>query len=244
MATLNPRDVVIVDGVRSAMGKSKTVCSVMYVPTVYLLNLRALVARNQFDVNEVEDLIWGCVNQTLEQGMNIGRNIGLLAGLPKTVAGQTVNRLCGSSMQAIHTAAAQIATNQGDIFIIGGVEHMGHVGMMHGIDLNPEASKHYAKASNMMGLTAEMLGRMNGITREEQDAFGVESHRRAWAATQEGRFKNEIIGVEGHDANGFKILCDIDEVIRPDANLEAFKALKPVFDPKGGSVTAATFCSF
>ncbi|MGP4880441.1 hypothetical protein ACTXQV_52785, partial [Klebsiella pneumoniae] len=70
---------------------------------------------------------------------------------------------------------------------------------------------------------------------EEQDAFGVESHRRAWAATQEGRFKNEIIGVEGHDANGFKILCDIDEVIRPDANLEAFKALKPVFDPKGGS---------
>ena len=96
--------------------------------------------------------------------MNIGRNIGLLAGLPKTVAGQTVNRLCGSSMQAIHTAAAQIATNQGDIFIIGGVEHMGHVGMMHGIDLNPEASKHYAKASNMMGLTAEMLGRMNGIT--------------------------------------------------------------------------------
>ena len=126
--------------------------------------VRALVARNQFDVNEVEDLIWGCVNQTLEQGMNIGRNIGLLAGLPKTVAGQTVNRLCGSSMQAIHTAAAQIATNQGDIFIIGGVEHMGHVGMMHGIDLNPEASKHYAKASNMMGLTAEMLGRMNGIT--------------------------------------------------------------------------------
>ena len=74
-------------------------------------------------------------------------------------------------MQALHTAAAQIATNQGDIFIIGGVEHMGHVGMMHGIDLNPEASKHYAKASNMMGLTAEMLGRMNGISREEQDAL-------------------------------------------------------------------------
>jgi len=229
MATLNPRDVVIVDGVRSAMGKSKNgMFRNVRADSLSAELVRALVARNQFDVNEVEDLIWGCVNQTLEQGMNIGRNIGLL------------NRLCGSSMQAIHTAAAQIATNQGDIFIIGGVEHMGHVGMMHGIDLNPEASKHYAKASNMMGLTAEMLGRMNGITREEQDAFGVESHRRAWAATQEGRFKNEIVGVEGHDANGFKILCDIDEVIRPDANLEAFKALKPVFDPKGGSVTAAT----
>jgi len=142
-------------------------------------------------------------------------------------------------MQAIHTAAAQIATNQGDIFIIGGVEHMGHVGMMHGIDLNPEASKHYAKASNMMGLTAEMLGRMNGITREMQDEFGVESHRRAWAATEAGRFKNEIIGVEGHDENGFRVLCEIDEVIRPDANLDAFKSLRPAFDPRG-SVTAAT----
>jgi acetyl-CoA acyltransferase len=241
MATLNPRDVVIVDGVRSAMGKSRNgMFRNVRADSLSAELVRALVARNQFDTNEVEDVIWGCVNQTLEQGMNIARNIGLLADIPKTAGGQTVNRLCGSSMQAIHTAAAQIATNQGDVFIIGGVEHMGHVGMMHGIDLNPEASKHYAKASNMMGLTAEMLGRMNGISREEQDAFGVESHRRAWAATQEGRFKNEIVGVEGHDANGFKILCDIDEVIRADANLEAFKALKPVFDPKGGSVTAAT----
>ena len=242
MATLNPRDVVIVDGVRSAMGKSRNgMFRNVRADSLSAELVRALVARNQFDTNEVEDIIWGCVNQTLEQGMNIARNIGLLADIPKTAGGQTVNRLCGSSMQAIHTAAAQIATNQGDVFIIGGVEHMGHVGMMHGIDLNPEASKHYAKASNMMGLTAEMLGRMNGISREEQDAFGVESHRRAWAATQEGRFKNEIVGVEGHDQNGFKILCDVDEVIRPDANLEAFAALRPVFDPsKAGTVTAAT----
>jgi acetyl-CoA acyltransferase len=172
--------------------------------------------------------------------MNIARNVALLAGLPKTVAGQTVNRLCGSSMQAIHTAAAQIATGQGEVFVIGGVEHMGHVGMMHGIDLNPAASKAYAKASNMMGLTAEMLGMMNGISREMQDEFGVESHRRAWAATQAGRFANEIIAIEGHDENGFKVLCETDEVIRQDANLEAFKALKPVFNPKGGTVTAGT----
>jgi len=243
MATLNPRDVVIVDGVRSAMGRTKNgMFRNVRADSLSAELVRALLIRNPgFDPNEVEDLIWGCVNQTLEQGMNIARNIGLLADLPKTVAGQTVNRLCGSSMQAIHTAAAQIATNQGDIFIIGGVEHMGHVGMMHGIDLNPEASKHYAKASNMMGLTAEMLGRMNGITREMQDVFGVESHRRAWAATQEGRFKNEIVGVEGHDENGVRVLCEIDEVIRPDANLEAFAALRPVFDPsKAGTVTAAT----
>lgn len=241
MATLNPRDVVIVDGVRTAMGKSKNgMFRNVRADSMSAELIRALMVRNEFDPNEVEDVIWGCVNQTLEQGMNIARNIALLADLPKTVAGQTVNRLCGSSMQAIHTAAAQIATNQGDIFIIGGVEHMGHVGMMHGIDLNPAASKHYAKASNMMGLTAEMLGRMNGITREEQDAFGVESHRRAWAATENGLFQNEIVGIEGHNADGYKILCDIDEVIRPDANLESFKSLRPVFDPKGGTVTAAT----
>ncbi|WP_326518670.1 acetyl-CoA C-acyltransferase FadA [Acinetobacter sp. CAAS 2-6] len=241
MTTLNPRDVVIVDGVRTAMGKSKNgMFRHVRADSMSAELIRALVARNQFDVNEIEDVIWGCVNQTLEQGWNIARTASLLADLPKTVAGQTVNRLCGSSMQAIHTAAGQIATNQGDIFIIGGVEHMGHVSMMHGVDINPEASKHYAKASNMMGLTAEMLGRMNGISRAEQDAFGVESHRRAWAATQSGAFKNEIVGIEGHDTNGFKILCDIDEVIRADANLEAFQALKPAFDPKGGSITAAT----
>lgn len=241
MTTLNPRDVVIVDGVRTAMGKSKNgMFRHVRADSMSAELIRALVARNQFDVNEIEDVIWGCVNQTLEQGWNIARTASLLADLPKTVAGQTVNRLCGSSMQAIHTAAGQIATNQGDIFIIGGVEHMGHVSMMHGVDINPEASKHYAKASNMMGLTAEMLGRMNGISRAEQDAFGVESHRRAWVATQSGAFKNEIVGIEGHDANGFKILCDIDEVIRADANLEAFQALKPAFDPKGGSITAAT----
>ena len=241
MTTLSPKDVVIVDGVRTAMGKSKNgMFRNVRADSMSAELVKALVARNPFDTKLVEDVIWGCVNQTLEQGMNIGRNIGLLAELPRTTAGQTVNRLCGSSMQALHTAAAQIMTGQGDVFIIGGVEHMGHVGMMHGIDINPEASKYYAKASNMMGLTAEMLGRMNNISRQEQDAFGVESHRRAWEATQQGRFKNEIIGIEGQDEIGNLQLCTIDEVIRPDANLQSFAALRPVFDPKGGTVTAAT----
>jgi acetyl-CoA acyltransferase len=180
------------------------------------------------------------VNQTLEQGMNIARNSLLMAGMPHTVPGQTVNRLCGSSMQALHTAAAQIMTGQGDVFVIGGVEHMGHVNMMHGIDLNPAASKQYAKASNMMGLTAEMLGRMHGITREMQDKFALRSHQKAWEATLGGRFKNEIVAIEGHDADGVRVLCDIDEVIRQDATLEALAALKPAFDPKGGMVTAGS----
>ncbi|MFZ5561935.1 MAG: acetyl-CoA C-acyltransferase FadA [Pseudomonadota bacterium] len=240
--SLDPRDVVIVDGVRSAMGRSKAgMFRNVRADSLSAGLVRALFQRNPgVDPAEVEDVIWGCVNQTLEQGMNIGRNIAMLAELPRTVPGQTVNRLCGSSMQALHTAAAQIMTGQGDVFVIGGVEHMGHVGMTQGIDLNPAASKYYAKASNMMGLTAEMLGMMHGISRPMQDEFGLRSHKKAWEATVNGRFKNEIIGVEGHDANGFRVLCEIDEVIRQDASLEQLAALKPAFNPKGGTVTAGT----
>ncbi|OOS07446.1 3-ketoacyl-CoA thiolase [Moraxella cuniculi DSM 21768] len=241
MTALNPTDVVIVDGVRTAMGKSKNgMFANVRADELSAELIRALIQRNGIDASELEDIIWGCVNQTLEQGWNIARYAALLAGVPKTVAAQTVNRLCGSSMQALHTAAAQIMTNQGDMFIIGGVEHMGHVAMTHGVDPNPRASKYYAKASNMMGLTAEMLGRLHGITRQMQDEFGVNSHKKAWEATVQGRFANEIVGVKGHDGQGNLQLCTTDEVIRPDANLAAFEALRPVFDPKNGTVTAAT----
>ncbi len=240
--SLNPRDAVIVDAVRTPMGKSKN---------GQFRNVRAeklsaelingLKKRNpHWNVAETEDVIWGCVNQTLEQGMNIARNIAILADLPRNVAAQTVNRLCGSSMQALHTAAQNIQTGNGDVFVIGGVEHMGHVGMMHGIDLNPEMSKYIAKASNMMGLTAEMLGRMHGISRQAMDEFGARSHRLAWEATLEGRWKNEIVAVEGHNADGFKTLCEIDEVIRPETTVENLSKLAPAFDPKGGQVTAGT----
>ncbi|MCU0975467.1 MAG: acetyl-CoA C-acyltransferase FadA [Steroidobacteraceae bacterium] len=240
--TLNPRDVVIIDGVRSAMGRSKGgMFRNVRAETLSAELIKALLRRNPgVEAASIDDVIWGCVNQTLEQGMNIGRNAALLAGLPHTVPGQTVNRLCGSSMQALHTAAAQIMTDQGDVYVIGGVEHMGHVGMMHGIDLNPSASKQYAKASNMMGLTAEMLGRMHGISREMQDRFAVRSHARAWEATQTGRFAREIVGIEGHDADGVRVLCEIDEVIRPETTYEALSALPPAFDPKNGTVTAGS----
>lgn len=240
--SLKPRDVVIVDGIRSAMGRSKGgMFRNVRAETLSAELMKALFNRNPaVAMDEVDDVIWGCVNQTLEQGMNIARNALLLAGLPHSVPGQTVNRLCGSSMQALHTAAAQIMTGQGDVYVIGGVEHMGHVGMMHGIDLNPAASKQYAKASNMMGLTAELLGRTHGITREMQDRFAVRSHTLAWEATRSGRFAKEIIGIEGHDANGVRVRCDLDEVIRPETNLQALAALAPAFDPRKGTVTAAT----
>lgn len=240
--SLNPNDVVIVDAVRTPMGKSK---NGMYrnvrAEKLSASLIEALKVRNPgWKTEQTEDVIWGCVNQTLEQGMNIARNISLLAGMPRTTAAQTINRLCGSSMQALHIAAQGIMTGNGDVFVVGGVEHMGHVGMMHGIDLNPEASKYTAKASNMMGLTAEMLGRMHGISRQQQDEFGVRSHQKAWEATQQGRWKNEIVPIEGHDANGNKVLCEIDEVIRPETNIEGMAALKPVFDPRSGTVTAGT----
>ena len=240
--SLNPNDVVIVDAVRTPMGKSRNgQFRNVRAEKLSALLVEALMERNpNWDIQQTEDVIWGCVNQTKEQGMNIARNISMLAGLPRTSAAQTVNRLCGSSMQALHSAAQAIQTGNGDVFVIGGVEHMGHVAMDHGIDLNPEMSKVAAKASNMMGLTAEMLGKMHGITREKQDEFGVRSHRLAWEATQEGRWKNEIVPIEGHDQEGNKVLCEIDEVIRPGATIEDMQKLRPVFDPANGTVTAGT----
>ena len=240
--SLNARDVVIVDAVRTPMGKSR---NGMYrnvrAENLSSLLVQALQQRNpQWDVAQTEDVIWGCVNQTLEQGMNVARVIGMMSGLPRTVAAQTVNRLCGSSMQALHTAAQGIMTGNGDVFVVGGVEHMGHVAMTHGVDLNPAASKVVAKASAMMGLTAEALGMMHGISREQQDAFAVRSHAKAWEATQQGRWNNEIVPIEGHDEVGNKVLCEIDEVIRPETTLESLANLKPVFDPRNGTVTAGT----
>ena len=240
--SLKPTDVVIVDGLRTPMGRSKGgAFRNVRAEALSAATITGLLKRNpEVDPNQIEDVIWGCVNQTLEQGFNIARNASLLAGLPHTVAGQTVNRLCGSSMSALHTAVQAIQTGNGDTFIVGGVEHMGHVAMDHGVDINPALSKQAAKASMMMGLTAEMLGKMNMVSREEQDAFGARSHQLAYQAQQEGRWNNEILPVEGHDERGFKILVEQDEVIRPETTVESLSTLKPVFMPKGGTVTAGT----
>ncbi|WCN10086.1 acetyl-CoA C-acyltransferase FadA [Marinomonas mediterranea] len=239
---LNPNDVVIIDAVRSPMGKSKNgVFRNVRAENLSAALVKALFKRNpDVSPNDVEDLIWGCVNQTLEQGFNVARAVALLGGLPVTSAAQTVNRLCGSSMSAIHTAAQAIMTGQGDVFVVGGVEHMGHVPMMHGVDVNPALSKHMAKASMMMGVTAEMLGKMHGISREAQDEFAVRSHQRAHLASIEGRFANETVSIEGHDAEGNKVLVEVDEVIRPETTMETLATLKPVFMPKVGTVTAGT----
>jgi len=235
-------DVVVIDAVRSPMGRSKNgVFRNVRAEDISANLINALFERNPgAKASDVEDVIWGCVNQTLEQGFNVARQISLMTTIPKEAAAQTVNRLCGSAMTAIHTAAQAIQTGNGDVFVVGGVEHMGHVNMQLGFDHNPASSKYSAKASNMMGLTAEMLGKMHGITRAQQDAFAERSHRLAQKATDEGDFKNEIVPMFGHDAAGKQILVTQDETIRPETTLETLSKLRPAFDPAGGTVTAAT----
>jgi acetyl-CoA acyltransferase len=200
--------------------------------------IKALMLRNAaLNPKEIEDVIWGCVQQTLEQGFNVARQISLLAGLPIEVSGQTVNRLCGSSMTAIHTAVGAIKAGAGDVYICGGVEHMGHVPMDYNFDGNPELSLNTAKAAAMMGLTAEMLATMFQLPRQKQDEFALASHQKAYAAYKNGEFKNEIVPIVGHDADGAPQWVDFDEVVRPSANLEDLGKLRPAFNPKG-SVTA------
>jgi len=237
---LNPRDAVIVDCARTPMGRSKG-GAFRHVRAEQLSAelVLALLERNPaIDRNIIDDVIWGCVNQTLEQGLNIARMITLLADLPHSVPAQTVNRLCGSSMSAIHSAAQAIQSGNGDCFVIGGVEHMGHVAMTHGVDINPSLCHYVAKGSAMMGLTAEVLAAQYEVSREQQDALAVRSHQRAAAAQSLGAFTNEIVPIEGHNADGFNTLIESDEVIRPDTNMETLAKLRPAFNPVSGSVTA------
>ena len=239
---IGDRDAVVVDGVRTPMARSKEgAFRNVRAEELSARLIDALFERNsEVKPEETEDVIWGCVNQTLEQGWNVARNASLMSVLPHTTCAQTVNRLCGSSMSAFHTAATAIQSNNGDQFIVGGVEHMGHVGMTHGVDPNPRSSKYIAKASWMMGVTAEVLSKMHGISREHQEDFAVRSHNLAEHARKTGGYDNEIVPIEGHNSDGFKMLIEEDETIRPETSREGLSQLRPVFDPANGTVTAGT----
>jgi acetyl-CoA acyltransferase len=234
------KQAVIVDAVRTPMGRSKAgAFRNVRAEELSAVLMRALIARNpNLNPAEIEDIIWGCVQQTLEQCYNIGRNSQLLTDIPKTVPAQTVNRLCGSSMTALHMATQGIWAGQGDVYLVGGVEHMGHVPMTHGVDFNPALARNVAKAAGSMGLTAELLGRMHGVTRQQQDEFAAASHRKAHEATLKGHFKDEIVPVQGHDDMGVPALISTDEVVRPETTVESLGKLAAVFDPKHGTVTA------
>jgi len=234
------KEAVVIDAVRTPMGRSKGgMFRNVRAENLSAAMINALLKRNpKVNPAEIEDVIWGCVQQTLEQGFNIARFASLMTDIPHSASAQTINRLCGSSMSALHAAAMSIMTGNGEVFIVGGVEHMGHLPMTHGLDPNPAMSKHFAKAAGMMGVTAEVLAKLHGISRAAQDQFALRSHQKAHEATVQGRFKDEIVPMEGHDENGFSVVFDSDEVIREDTNLESLAALKPVFDPKNGTVTA------
>ena len=240
--TFKANDVVIVDCARTPMGRSKNgVFRNVRAENMSAALIDGLLARNAgIDPALFEDVIWGCVNQTNEQGWNIARMISVMTKLPHEVAGQTVSRLCGSSMSALHTAAQAIMSGFGDTFMVGGVEHMGHLAMNHGVDPNPQASKYVARAAGMMGMTAEALSMMHGIGREQQDEFGLRSHLLAADAQANGRFDKEIIALEGHGDDGRKILVKADTTIRPETTLESLAQLRPAFDPRNGTVTAGT----
>ena len=233
-------EAVVVDAVRSPMGRSKGgMFRNVRADTLSAAVIGALLRRTPgVDPGEIEDVIWGCVQQTLEQGFNIARFASLLTEIPHSAGAQTVNRLCGSSMSALHAAAMAVMTGNGEVFVVGGVEHMGHVPMGHGLDPNPALSRRVARASGMMGLTAEVLARLHGISRAAQDQFALRSHLRAHEAQAGGRFQAEIVPLEGHDGRGFAGVFEQDEVIRADASLEALAALPPAFDPRHGTVTA------
>ena len=240
--TLQDRDAVIVDCARTPMARSKNgVFRFTRAEDLSADLLEAMLERNAaIDPEQIDDVIWGCVNQTKEQGWNVARMMSLLTRIPHTVPAQTVSRLCGSSMSALHTAAQAIQSGNGEVFVVGGVEHMGHLPMDFGVDPNPRLSKHVAKAAGMMGLTAEALAMLHGVSREEQDQYGVRSHRLAYAAQQEGRFDREIVPIEGHDDSGVKTLIRHDTTIRGDTTIEALRDLPPAFNPRGGTVTAGT----
>ena len=194
-----------------------------------------LVEKTGVNVEDIEDLILGNAFPEGEQGFNVARLIGMIAGLPQSVAGVTMNRFCGSSMQAIHTAAGAIQLDAGDVFICAGVESMTRVPMT-GFNPMPNPALHQANpgAYMSMGETAENLARKYQLTRERQEAFAVESQRKAAEAQADGRFDDEIIPIKANGA-----MVEKDGTIRPDTTAEGLAELKPAFDAEG-TVTAGT----
>ncbi|MBW2688713.1 MAG: thiolase family protein [Deltaproteobacteria bacterium] len=180
----------------------------------------------------IDDIYIGCVGQHLEQGKNIARLSSLLAGLPASVPGVTINRLCASSLQAFNFAVSTIATGNADLLLAGGVEHMTHVPMQAATDYHQGLLARYDFPFNNMGLTAEKVSQVYGVSRAEQDGFAVESHRKVVAAQQDGHFAREIMPISAGDS-----LADQDQSPRPGTSLAGLAELKTIF-MENGTVTA------
>ena len=233
---------VIVDAVRTPVGRRNGRLSDWHAVDLAAQPLRALVERNDLDPALIEDVIMGCTMTVGEQAMNIGRNAALAAGFPDTVPGTTVDRQCGSAQQAVHFAAQAVMAGAMDIVIGAGVESMSRVPI--GSTTEPGPGEAYGPtvlrrfAFIHQGMSAEEIARRWNVSRDEMDAFALESHRRAAAAHDDGRFDHEIValatpGPDGEDELGF------DEGVRRDTTLEKLGGLPPAFAPDG-TITAGT----
>jgi 3-oxoadipyl-CoA thiolase len=247
-------EAVILSAVRTPIGRYGGSLKDARPDDLAALAIAEAVRRANIDAGSIEDVILGCANQAGEDNRNVARMALLLAGLPIEVAGQTVNRLCGSGLQAVNSAAQAIQTGAGDIFVAGGVESMTRAPFVLG-----KADSAFSRAMNLqdttlgwrfvnprlsamhhpysMGETAENVAEQTKISREKQDAYALRSHQRAVAAQETGRFAEEIVPVPIPQKKGEAVLVALDEQPRRDTTLEKLAALKPIFR-KDGSVTA------
>jgi 3-oxoadipyl-CoA thiolase len=249
------REAWIVSAVRTPVGRYGGALARVRPDDLAAIAIKAAVERAGINAADLDDVILGCANQAGEDNRNVARMSALLAGLPVEVAGQTVNRLCGSGLQAINTAAHAIMVGDGDAFVAGGVESMTRApyvmakpdaafdrGNREVYDTtlgwrftNPRLAEMYHPFS--MGETGENVAEQCGVSREEQDAFALRSHERAVAAIENGRFQNQIVPVMVPQAKGEPIEISRDEHPRADTSMEALAKLRPAFR-EGGSVTA------
>ena len=248
------RDALIVSAVRTPVGRAGGALAEVRADDLAAIAVRAAVDRASFDPARLDDVILGCTNQAGEDNRNVARMAALLAGFPVDVPGQTVNRLCGSGLQAVASAAQAIKASEGDAFVAGGVESMTrapYVMLKSGEPwsrrapsvadstvgwrfINPRMKSEWTIP---LGMTAEKVANQYGITRKEQDGFAAESQRRAACAMREGVFKDEIVPVEIPRQKGAPVIVFEDEHPRPDTALDTLAALKPAF-AADGSVTA------
>ena len=232
------REVVIIEGIRTAVGRRKGSFAHTRPDELTATLLEKLVERVGIEKGLIEDVILGCVSQVGEQGGNVARTAALIAGFPDHVPGVTIDRQCGSSQQAVHFAAQAIACGDMDTVIAGGVESMTRVPMMSNMgDAKPSEKLTEAYEIINQGLSAERIAKKWELTREELDTFSMKSHERALYAIEEGRFKKEIVPVEVIHSDGSTDLFSVDEGPRPGTSMAILGGLKTVFD-QNGRITA------
>lgn len=246
-ATLLPRPPeltpVIVACCRTAIGRSHAERGLFRQVRGDELAAAAVVAaveRSGVDPATIEDLLLGATQQRGELGGNVAKAVALMAGLPLSTAGVTINRLCGSGLEAILQASRAIIAGAENVQVVAGVEHMHHQPMDEGVDFHPRVVARSSRGMLSMGLTAEHLAASRGIERRRQEDWALESHARAVRAIDAGAFAAEVVPVFGHDEAGALIEATIDQSVRRDTSREAMARLEPAFLPKLGTVTAAT----